>query len=359
MRLSALGYVVRVAAPSDEVAASMAFVDNPLATAPFVSRLLTALRVAAGAAGLLVFPAGLSADYSYDAVRVSTGLDGAEEAGALLAAALFAAALPLSARRSPAASAALAWAGLTYLPGSNLVLPSGTIFGERLLYVPLAGFAILAAEAARWAAGSGRLRRAAVAALAAAVVLILAARFWSRASDWSSDEALFRSAAAVHPGSVKARHNLGFALERAGRLEEAAAEYRAALRIAPWLVRTRMNLADCLAGSGKVEEAVAELEIAVESHPEVPYLSAALARAHYTLGVRRHEEGRQDAFLSEMEAAVRYDPLHGPARYNLAVDALRRGDREAARLHAEAAIRAGYDLPPGFREAAGLAPPSP
>ena len=48
------------------------------------------------------------------------------------------------------------------------------------------------------------------------------------------------------------------------------------------------------------------------------------------------------------------DPEHGPAHYNLAVAALESGDKQLARKHAAAAMKYGYELPPGFLEACGV-----
>ena len=65
-------------------------------------------------------------------------------------------------------------------------------------------------------------------------------------------------------------------------------------------------------------------------------------------------EDRREEFLSAMRRVVFYAPLHGSARYNLALDALTRGETALAREHAEAGLRASYEFPPGFLEALGL-----
>ncbi len=263
------------------------------------------------------------------------------------------AAIPALARRSSAAAFALAWMVLTYLPASNLLVPTGTIFGERLLYLPLVGFALLAALASE-AFRANLNRRTAVAVISLGWIALLGARFVARAGDWASDAALFASAAVNSPRSAKAHSNFGFTLQQDGRIEEASGEYRRALEIAPKLTGARVSLARCLVQLGRPEEAVALLESERESGGGAPRLAADLAGAHYALGVRDLAEGRREEFLAEMRVTVGYAPDHGPARYNLSLDALKRGDLGAARDHAKAALRSGYLFPAGFLAKVGL-----
>src|SRR5262249_46101503 len=146
---------------------------NPLASAPATVRVLTALRVLAMAAGLLVWPHGLSADYSYRQLPV---FDSILAPGAWLG--LGVAPLPpiLPAapwRRTPVAAFWLALALATYAIVSNVLFPIGTIFGERLLYLPSAGFCVLAALAL------GAARRPLARAIVSVVVVVVLV-------DWSA-----------------------------------------------------------------------------------------------------------------------------------------------------------------------------
>jgi tetratricopeptide (TPR) repeat protein len=186
------------------------------------------------------------------------------------------------------------------------------------------------------------------------LIALLGARFVARAKDWTSDGALFASAVAASPRSAKAHSNYGFTLQQDGRFEDASAEYRRALDIAPRLTGARVSLARCLVQLGRPGEAVALLEKERESGTDLRQLAPDLAGAHYALGVRDLADGKREAFAAEMRAAVGYVPDHGPARYNLSLDALQRGDMGAAREHAEAALRSGYAFPEGFLAKVGL-----
>ena len=108
-----------------------------------------------------------------------------------------------------------------------------------------------------------------------------------------------------------------------------------------------------LARTGREEAAVAMLE-RVSAVPDDANVRRALGQAHALLGLRHLREGQREGFVAEMQRAVDIDPDNGQAHYNLALDALQRGQTGKARDHARAALRARYAFPPGFSEALGL-----
>ncbi len=108
---------------------------NPTASAPAGLRIATALKVQALALWLLLVPFHLSADYYYDQIPVVASLS---EPGAIagLLVAMLLAALAVVLWRRRLAFFWLMLALLTYGVVSNIPFPIGTIFGERLLYLP-------------------------------------------------------------------------------------------------------------------------------------------------------------------------------------------------------------------------------
>ena len=175
---------------------------NPAASAPTPRRVLTALKVLAVAIKLLVLPVGLSADYSFRQISVVTS---AGEPGAL-AGILVAAGLALLAavlwRRQRVAFVWLGLSLLTYGVVSNLCIPIGTIFAERLLYLPSVGFCALVVMAL--ARPSGRWRR-----VAAAVLLVgWGALTVQRNPVWHDQLGFAEALAADAPDSSHAHHVL-------------------------------------------------------------------------------------------------------------------------------------------------------
>jgi tetratricopeptide (TPR) repeat protein len=240
--------------------------ENPLGTLPVVPRLVGAAVVAARALGLLVFPRALSPDYGW----AETGLP--PSATTLLgAAAALAAATTLGllvARRSRRGAFLVALVLAPWLLVSNTVIVIGTAFGERLLYLPSAGFCLLLG----WGAASVRGRSLRWVALAAAALLLLlgAARTWRAGAAWRNDATLFRAALAATPRSVKVLGNLAVEEAGAGRPAEAAALLDRALALAPDAVPLRLNRASLCLALGELDEAERHLAHVRRLQPDEP-----------------------------------------------------------------------------------------
>jgi hypothetical protein len=188
------------------------FTDNPIFGADFLTGRLTALTVLPRALALFAWPAHLSFDYSYPAIELFTGSAGNWEALVLVAAA--AAGLVFLLRASRLAFFFALFAALTYLPASNLLVPIGTIFAERLLYLPFAGLSALLVLAIVEISGSlGRPRTAAL--VLAILTSAAAARTWVRNSVWTDNLTLARSATQGPVRSYKIHKLLAAALYNA------------------------------------------------------------------------------------------------------------------------------------------------
>jgi hypothetical protein len=118
--------------------ARMAFLDNPLVGADLLTRWATAIRTS----GKYLWPRTLSTDYSYNQVPLLTWPSATWRDGAAAAAVLgLLAAAVLCYRRSRLGFLRIGFSALTLLPATSLVVTTGTIMAERLLYLPAAGFA--------------------------------------------------------------------------------------------------------------------------------------------------------------------------------------------------------------------------
>jgi len=223
LRHAALGHLV---APADTIA----FAANPAASAPPMLRLLTGLEVLAQALWLLLVPVRLSADYSYAYLPVvASAAEPGAIAGLLTAAALLA--LAPIVWRHPTALFWYAFALLSYGPVSNLLFPIDTIFRERLLYLPSAGFcALLAMVLFRPARGWWR---AAAATVAVVLVLGWGAGARRRNLTWHDERSLAESMVASAPDSAHAHAALAAAYSSVGRDEDALREFLQALSITP------------------------------------------------------------------------------------------------------------------------------
>ena len=194
--------------------------------------LMTPFAVVVEYARLLVWPARLSPDYSYNQIPlVSSALD-ARFAGGVAIVVSCACGVVLLWRRSPIAAFGLAFLGLTFSVVSNFVITIGTICAERLMYLPSAGFLIACAAGVEWLTErKPDLRRLAYGA-AALLCLLGAVRTWTRNPDWKDELALWSAAITVAPDSARVQSEYGRVLMTvaeseapAGRTTDAEAHF--------------------------------------------------------------------------------------------------------------------------------------
>jgi tetratricopeptide (TPR) repeat protein len=185
------------------------FVDNPLAAAGFWTARLTALKVIGRYLSLLIWPARLSADYSYAEIPLARGAF--TDWIAWIAIACVVAVLVIL-RRNRVIVFVVGFASLTLLPTANLIFQIGTIMAERFLYLPSLAVA-MCAVIALYALPKSYLRWAPV--VLCSVVVLFATRTWLRNTDWHDDLSLARATVQTSPESYKGHTLLAAALYEA------------------------------------------------------------------------------------------------------------------------------------------------
>jgi tetratricopeptide (TPR) repeat protein len=173
------------------------FVDNPLLGADFWTARMTAIKILGKYLWLLIFPRGLSCDYSYNQIPLLTWrFDNWEDWKALIALAVCVLVIAVAVqcyRRSKPVFFFIAFFFATMAPTSNLIILIGPIMAERFLYLPSLGFAgclVLAIDAlcrraparydwSRWLAPSA----------IALICVAFGVRTFIRNLDWMDDEA--------------------------------------------------------------------------------------------------------------------------------------------------------------------------
>jgi Flp pilus assembly protein TadD len=164
------------------------------------------------------------------------------------------------------------------------------------------------------------------------VALIKARRF---------DEAIdaLNSALKLQPGYQRPLVNLGKALRENGRLADAMVVLREALAIQSDYVPALVNLGDALAASGDFEAAQRTLERAV-------LLAPGHVEAHMSLGIARLHGGHLAAALESLHHAVALGPEHAEAHTNLAHALFCSGDWASSWPHFEYRLRRLADRAP-------------
>jgi tetratricopeptide (TPR) repeat protein len=234
--------IVRAAVMSDEMPHWPPFVDNPLTRAGFWSARLTALQVLGRGTGLLLWPARLSADYSYDQIPVIAAGAPRNAIGVAIATlALIVVSVAWAWRVRERRPAFFFWTLFfwgTRLPTANLLLLIGSIFAERFLYLP--SIAFFGAVVALIPDRAARLQKP-LAAIAALLLLTLTIRTLARNREWRDDESVWRAAMRDCPASYKPYKGLARVMRAQGHIDEAISLGERSLAI---LVRTRPALAD-------------------------------------------------------------------------------------------------------------------
>ena len=311
---------------------TIAQLDNPLAVISPQWRILNALRVAWKYAELHFYPAKLSCDYSFNTIPIY--MDWRHTLPALLAAmaAIGTWIWGVWKRRS-----GLILAGGIYLGGfavtANILMPTGTIMGERLAYLPSAGFCLLAALGWNWL--RGRQRTVAVAA-AAAIIAAFGMRTMVRNLDWKDNMSLYSAGVRVSPGSAKMHGNLGSEYQAAVEWDLAASEYETALRINP-------DYPDVLAAYGLLEAWRGHdqagghmLERAYYmSHRDNPNYDFMAVNYAALLMQGNHLDGAMDVLNREIAES----PSYARAWSNRAVIHYKQGQTAPARNDAEKALQ--------------------
>jgi tetratricopeptide (TPR) repeat protein len=311
------------------------FIDNPAAAAGAVEGRLTALACIARYAGLLVWPARLSVDDSYNQIPLARGAgDPMVLVGFVLVAGITTGGALLAYRRH-VAGRALLFTACSMALTANLLLFIGTLMAERLLYLPSVGACVLAG----WAVARMRTPFATRAVLAAALTAVVAAgaRTWVRLPEWRDDFTLYESAARVSPRSARIRYNLGNAWLKRHEDRKAEEEYRAAIAIYPAFGDAHANLGMTLLRLGRPQEALSTLTEAARLQPANAEVAVNLGSACRALGdgVRAEREFRR---------AIAINPGAATAWNNLGSLALSRGDVAGAVDALQKAVAAD----PGF-----------
>jgi len=344
--------------------------ENPLSPLAPWDRIANASVIVFRYLGRTVFPLLLSADESAWSIPLLSGRSLAAFAAVLFLAVVVSAAV-LRIRSAPATAFGILFFGVALLPTANLLFPIGTIFAERLLYLPSAGVCLILAAGILKAGALSRGRLLAF----AAVALLFATRTVVRNAVWENDVSLFTQTLRESPGSAKAHYNLAYTLAAEG-------DTRAALHLYDRAVEIYPKYFDAWAGKGRMEKDLGRLADAETSYQQSIQAQPAYENGYFGLGVVREARGdwngaarayaeglaKKPASLplsyrlalarsrldpaeaeSDWRRAMAISPLSGAARLGYAEWLLARGRREEARREGREALRREPLSLPGLR----------
>jgi tetratricopeptide (TPR) repeat protein len=232
-------------------------VDNPTVLVDAMPRMLTALWVQCLYLFKALIPITLSADYSYKQIPLVMRLsDWRAWAGlALAGGAIF-----LAVRRPQFRPAVLCYA-ILFSPTANLIFPIGTIMGERLIYAPSLGLALLLSILL---AQSRRYWKIVL----VAVALVFGTRTAVRNRDWLNAERFYTKLVETSPDSAKSHFSIGVERSAKGDDPGAIAEYDRAIAIFPAYSEAYFNRGNSDARLGRADEAMASYRKCLQFNPK-------------------------------------------------------------------------------------------
>jgi hypothetical protein len=290
-------------------------VNEILSGAAYHERALTMLGIVVEWVRLLIWPAALSADYSFPRTQLVTSVNLAVIIGLVIVLSVLALAWHFR-RSSPAITFGALWMGITLAIPSNLFLLTGFILAERSLFMPSVGvvvcLAVMLAHLRERMEQSDRRVMPALAGLVAILLVTGVVRSSYRNPVWRNNETLFEQTVRDVPMSSRARWMLSEHYARTGRPGRAAEEitlavvlgrmndfvlltaaadqmqsagmcsralpfYERAINITPHNEKLRANAAICLVRLGMVKRANALVQAGLRRNPQSERLERLLA----------------------------------------------------------------------------------
>jgi len=291
-------------------------------------------------------------------------------------------------RRWPHLAVGWLWFLVSLLPVIGLIQVGSQVMADRYTYLPYTGLFILLVWSARDLLRAGRVPVWVGAGAAGILLTLFAMRASTQTRHWRSSVTIWNHTLRVIPGNIVAESNLGDALYREGRYEEAIPHYQAAVLIKNDVQEATYGLGASLMAAGRKDEALQAFQWTLVNSPEdcesvrriteilveqgrleasIPWFERLLElepvrmKADATpgrqkavsqglrmrLGFILRELGREAEALPWFQRAHEADPRDVTAAYNFALSLAATGRRQEARE----AFQRVLDLQPGRPEA--------
>jgi protein O-mannosyl-transferase len=223
------------------------------------------------------------------------------------------------------------WYLVMLLPVVGIIQVGGQAHADRYTYLPGIGLAI----AATWTFADLSLgwkhRPMVLGAMMIAVIGVLMVRSHIQTSCWKDSESLWTRALACTSSNSIAHYNLGNALLKRGKIDEAIAQYQKALEIQPGLSSAHYNLGNAFLKHGELNEAIAQYQKTLELRPNH-------ADSLYNMGLALFKQGKLDEAIAQLRKALEIEPDAVAAHIGLGDALAAKGARDAATAQYQKAL---------------------
>ncbi len=234
---------------------------------------------------------------------------------------------------------------LTLMPALDIAALGENPVAERYLYLPSAGFAMLAGFFLSRVAN--RVGKGTISAVLAVILTLACIGTVGRAGVWRDNYTFWSDAVRKSPDNATVHRYYGYSLYTRNRIPEAIREYEKSLSVDDKNIETHFNLGAAYQVEGRFDDAIREYKIVLQSRPldSAPVLTnlgealaskgdvgsaflsceaavqrdANLAEAHSCLGTLYGNTGMLDKAIAEFEQASNLNPDNLNYKRNLAL----------------------------------------
>jgi protein O-mannosyl-transferase len=213
-------------------------------------------------------------------------------------------------RRYPYLLVGWLWFCGTLVPVIGLAQSGEQAMADRFIYVPSLGVLIAVVWGACEVTRPWRSRVIVLSLAASAAIVPCLGLTWHQLGYWKDSETLLRHTLEVTDNNFIAHFNLGLALGRKGRFDEAGGQFQAAVRLKPDYAEAHYNLGIAFERQDRLDEAISQFEEAIRLKPDY-------AEACNNLGSALGRKGQFDEAIRRFQEAIRLKPDFAEARFNL------------------------------------------
>ena len=274
------------------------FYNNPIANSPMPERIATALGVLLRYIILLIFPFRLSSDYSYNTISIYSSIWHFIPLTAVFITTIVLSMSFYFRKKNPVYLIACILFFFPYIIISNIFIPIGTIMGERLMYIPSAGFALLLGAIAAQLFNKWRYS---IIISTIFILLTFSIRTIIRNRDWYDDYTITEADYKTSPNSVKLLFNMGNNSTKRGQYQNAEEYFKKALEIYPSFVESMSAL-------GKIRYDQKRYGESLKYYARAAILSPTDPKVRFDHSAVLKDMGRLDEAEMELNEAIQLVP---------------------------------------------------
>jgi len=218
------------------------------------------------------------------------------------------------------------------IPVIGMVQISYYAHADRYTYLPQIGLYLMLTWTAADLCAGWRHRRVLLGGLSTVILVALIFCAHTQTLYWRNSEVLWAHTLACTSDNYIAHYNLGDALIKKRRMDEAIAHFQTALQIKPDYAEAHDNLGNALFQKGRVDEAITHYQTALQIRPDN-------AKAHNNLAIALFQTGRVNEAITHYQTALQIKPDYAEAHNNLGNALFQKGRVDEAITHYQTALQ--------------------